>query len=248
MREPAEEQVVAGRIARQAIELGQELCRSAIDGPLLDRELESFICDNGGKPALKGYHPPFAQFPYDWTICLALDNDVVHGVPIKFVSADHIITIDLVVEYQGWYADTARTFTFSKDLSKKIFVDHSAQIFQSAIEMIMPGQSMNMFASIVSSGAEMCGYGVVKEYCGHGIGKTIHMSPQVINVPDPRNELFQTGQSYAVEPVLALDPKYRLEHDEYDGFSVRANCLASHNEDTIFIGPDRIINLTGNLT
>ena len=70
MQSPPNEQVRAGEIAQGAIQLAQELCRDTIDGKRLDREIEQYIRDEGGEPALKGYHPAFAQKPYEYTICL----------------------------------------------------------------------------------------------------------------------------------------------------------------------------------
>ncbi|MHA2063518.1 MAG: M24 family metallopeptidase [Candidatus Thorarchaeota archaeon] len=245
MQTPPCEQVRAGEIARDALKLGHELCASLVDGKRLDKEIEEFIRDQGGEPALKGYHPSFALKPYEWTTCLSVDNGVVHGVPIKLLGPRSIITIDLVVRYQGWHADTARTFTHSDDPIKKQFVEASSMIFEMAKDAIWPEQSIGLFGTMIERGAQMQNYGVVKEYCGHGIGKAIHIDPQVLNYHTSTAEVFQVGRSYAVEPVLAIKPTYTLHHDTSDGFTVTANCLVTHNEDTIFIGAGGIINLTG---
>lgn len=246
LQSPPNEQVRAGQIARGAIELARGLCEKAIDGVRLDRTIEEYIRDQGGEPALKGYHPSFATTPYRWTICLSLDEDVVHGVPVKLVGPSRLITVDLVVSYKGWHADTARTFTISDDLVKRKFAAYSTMIFESAIDMIMPGQSINLYSTVVENGAKLNGYSVINEYCGHGIGEQIHDSPQVLNTTHPKQGVFQVGQSYAVEPVLAIQDHYSLKHEPNDGFSVRADCLTSHNEDTVFVGPNGIVNLTGN--
>ncbi len=246
MQSPPCEQVTAGKIARGAIELAKELCSSCIDGKRLDLLVEEYIRDEGGEPALKGYHPSFAFKPYEWTTCISIDNDVVHGVPIKLLGPAHMITIDLVVKYKGWHADTARTFHHGDKPDKKQFVEASSMIFEMAKDAVMPGQPISLFGMMVERGAETQGYGVIKEYCGHGIGKNIHADPQVLNYYTSSTEVFQVGQAYAVEPVLAINPTYELEHHPRDGFTIFADCLASHNEDTIFIGANGAINLTGN--
>lgn len=244
MQTPPCEQVRAGEIARDAIKLGQELCTRLIDGKRLDKEIEEFIRDAGGEPALKGYHPAFALKPYEWTTCLGVDNDVVHGVPLKLLGLNSVVTIDLVVKYKGWHADTARTFTYSDDPTKKQFVEASSMIFEMGKDAIWPEQSISLFGTMIERGAQMQGYGVIKEYCGHGIGKAIHTDPQVLNYHTPTTEVFQIGRSYAVEPVLAIEPTYELDHNKSDGFTVTANCLVSHFEDTLFIANDKVINLT----
>jgi len=244
MKSAPNEQVVAGRIAREAVQLGIALSRTMIDGVRLDKEIEAFIRDEGGTPALKGYHPKFSQKPYEHTICLAINEGVVHGPPIKLVGPSQLVTIDLVVEYKGWHADTARTFTHSDDPRLQQFVAASKLIHEMGLEAVAPHQPMNMFGLMIENAASTQGYGVVQEYCGHGIGKDIHMSPQILSYYSPKADPFESGKAYAIEPVLAIESAYKLIH-ENDGWTVTANCLASHNEDTIFVGDSGITNLTG---
>jgi methionyl aminopeptidase len=246
MQSPPDEQITAGRIAQGAVALAKELCSSAMDGSKLDAIVEEYIRDEGGEPALKGYHPKFASKPYEWTTCIAVDNEVVHGVPVKPLDPNHLITIDLVVRYKDWHADTARTFTYSDDPLKQQFVKASSLIFEMAKDAITPRQPISLFGTMVQQCAEQQGYAVIKEYCGHGIGKAIHTDPQILNYYAPSTEVFQIGQAYAVEPILAIESTYSLKHHPNDGFTVIANRLVTHNEDTIFISDSGAINLTGN--
>ncbi|MEE8113306.1 MAG: methionyl aminopeptidase, partial [Nitrososphaerales archaeon] len=220
MESPADEQVRAGQIARGAIALARNMCEKRLDGLSLDKEIEQYIRDEGGTPALKGYHPSFASKPYEWTICLGVDEDAVHGVPIKVVEPNMLITVDLVVEFGGWYADTARTFTLTDDVDKHWFARNSWDIFKASLDAIMPEQSINLYGMAVQSAAHIYGYSVVNEYCGHGIGRAIHTLPQVCNSPVQTKDVFQVGQSYAVEPILAINSTYSLRHEPDDGFSV----------------------------
>ena len=244
MTHPPDDQVRAGEIAKKAIALGEELCKNPIQGLLLDHEIETLIRDEGGKPSLKGYHPRFADDPYQWTICLSIDNDVVHGIPDKSITPEHMITIDLVVKYNDWHADTARTFTYSKDLIKLDFVHTSKTIFEMAKQAMSPNGMIDLFGHMVEAAANFKRYSVIKEYCGHGIGKSIHMPPQVANYQQESTHRFKAGQAYAVEPVLAIKPNYNLTHSK-DGYTVQADCLVSHNEDTIFVSEHKLFNLTG---
>ncbi len=243
--EPPEEQVVAGKIAAGAIRLAMELCQDCIDGKRLDLEIEAFIKDQGAIPALKGYRPQFSLKPYKWTICLARDKEVVHGLPIKMLAPNDIITVDLVVGYKGWHADTARTFTYSKDKDKQRFVQTSAQIYRGSLAAVEPNCPISDYGNMVEAAANIFKYGVVKEFCGHRIGQSIHMDPQIQNYSqhDHDRGIFQPGKSYAVEPVLVNKPSYTLKHSQ-DGWTVIADTWASHNEDTIFITDSGKINLT----
>lgn len=241
---PPDEQVEAGKIAAGAIALGKELCRTAIDGIRLDDALETYIRDMGGEPALKGYHPPFSAKPYEHSICLSLDNEAVHGPPMKLVGPSRLITIDLVVLYKGWHADTARTFTWSEDVEKTRFVGTSTAIHVGALAAIIQGQPIDLYGATIDMVSNQAGLGVLKQYCGHGIGEKIHMEPQVLNYAGNNGARFEMGKAYAVEPILASKKDFKLiEHS--DGWTVSADCFTSHNEDTVFIGTDGITNLTG---
>lgn len=261
MIEPPEEQVVAGLIARQAIALGVDLAKSPIKGTDLDQEIETFIRDNGCEPALKGYHPSFATKPYQHTICLSPPTVAVHGVPTSaYLPRGRLITIDLVVRHKGWHADTARTFMnyrtrIRDDTSGGIFVpslegeedfvNNSRKIFHLAKTTIGPNQPVRNFGTLVERGAEVCGCGVIKEYTGHGIGQRIHEGPQIPNYDNGSSDRFEIGKSYAVEPVLSQLKRYSLSLGK-DGYTVYVfSNIASHNEDTIFIGRDKVYNLTG---
>jgi methionyl aminopeptidase len=211
----------------------------------LDKELETYIRDNDGIPALKNYRPSFKFQPYQWAICVVRNEETVYGIPVKLLAPSYIITIDLVVEYQGWYADTARTFTHADCPTKRQFVEVSQLIFAAALEAIAPQQPINLFGVMVESAAKLQGYSIVREFCGHGIGKAIHTNPQIMNYDAPSAEVFEVGKSYAVEPILAVNNHYNLREAD-DGWTVIADCLTSHNEDTIFVGKEGIVNLTGN--
>ena len=245
MNQPPDEQVQAGIIAGKAIALGRELCKTEVDGRLLDNEIEQFIRDNGGSPALKGYKPPFDSKTYGHSICLSVNNEAVHGTPIKIVTPVDLVTIDLVVNYNGWFADTARTFSYSTDQEIKSAVIKSETIFAASLAAITPNRTISLFGATVELSSEMMGCSVVKEYCGHGIGQGIHMEPQIVNYNDYSVVNFEIGRSYAVEPVLAMKSNYRLEHLE-DGWTVSTNCLSTHNEDTVFISNKGVVNLTSN--
>ncbi len=153
MNEPPEEQVEAGRIAKGAIALAKDLCRWPIEGEQLDLEIEQYIRDAGAIPALKGYHPSFAGKPYEWTICLGVDNDVVHGVPRKPLDPNNMITVDLVVKFGEYYADTARTFTQSSDEHKVSFVNVSEQIFNLSKLWVVPNERIDLFGKSVELSA-----------------------------------------------------------------------------------------------
>lgn len=245
MYRPADEQIVAGRVARDAIKLGIHLCEKEVSGTQLDKEIESYIRDHGCVPALKGYKPPFTDAVYQHTICLALNKQAVHGVPKDaLVKRDDLVTIDLVVGHKGWYADTARTFTFSANAEKKAMVDKIATVHTNALGILTPNIQIRVYAEFCERIAtEICNVGIVREFCGHGIGQHIHDLPQVPSSFTESEEIFVKGKSYAIEPIISLNKKYSLS-DGDDGWTVSADCLTAHMEDTIFVSDVGIFNLT----
>jgi len=245
MIEPPEEQVIAGRVAHDAIQLGKLLCKKEISTREVNREIETMIKDNGCWPALLGYNPPFSTEEYPASICICLNEEAVHGEPCyeTMVTENDIITIDLVVEHKGWHADTARTFTNSQDKARVEFVHKALIVHAGALASIKPNLPIGIYGSIVEEASAVCNLHPIKEYCGHGIGETIHDEPQVLTYNSGQTDLWQSGKSYAVEPVLALDPQYQLLN--IGDWTVVANCLTAHNEDTVFVTDTGIVNLTG---
>lgn len=245
MERPSDEQIIAGRVARDAIKLGITLCEKEVTGTQLDTRLEEFIKDNGCAPSLKGYKPPFSDRTYQHTICLARNMEAVHGVPKDAaLSKEDLITIDLVVSHKGWHADSARTFTFSADHTKKSMVEKVTTIHTNSLSIITPNLQIRVYAEFCQRIAEeICNAGIIKEFCGHGIGRDIHESPQVPSSRTCDDSIFQIGRSYAVEPVVALKKKYVLS-DGDDGWVVSADCLTAHMEDTIFVSNVGVFNLT----
>jgi methionyl aminopeptidase len=245
MSRPSDEQMIAGKVARDAIRLGITLCEKEITGIELDARLEEYIRDNYCVPALKGYKPPFTDRTYQHAICLSRNNQAVHGVPCADnLSRDDLITIDLVVSHKGWHADTARTFTFSTDHAKKSMVEKITTIHTNGVAIVTPNLPIRIYSEFCQRLAEeICGAGIIKEFCGHGIGREIHEPPQIPCSQTTNNGIFQTGRSYAVEPVLAFKKKYTLSHGS-DGWVVSADCLTAHMEDTLFVSDIGVFNLT----
>lgn len=245
MERPTDEQIVAGRVARDAIKLGISLCEKEISGTQLDKELETYIKDHHCSPALKGYKPPFTERVYQNTICLALNNQAVHGVPQDaLISRDDLVTIDLVVGHKGWHADTARTFTFSANQDKRAMVSKITTLHTNALSIVCPNLQIKLYAEFCERIAnEICNVGIVREFCGHGIGRHIHEPPQVPSSATDVNDIFIVGRSYAVEPIISLNKRYTLS-DGNDGWVVSADCLTAHMEDTIFVSNVGIFNLT----
>lgn len=243
--DPSEDQVKAGRIVAGCLSMSRQLCKKEIRSINLDREIEKYILDNGGKPSLKGFQPSFSKIPYAHATCISINNEAVHGVPDdRIILPSDVITIDLVVDYNGWHADAARTFTYSDNKKINEFIAISKCVFDGVIRgSVIPQARVNIYSQNMLTMAQMMNIVVVDEFCGHGIGTMIHDEPLVYNSPEPSCcGVFEIGKSYAIEPIFA-DRPYTIKMGD-NHWTYIADTLTAHFENTYFIKEDGIINLT----
>jgi methionyl aminopeptidase len=261
MNTPPDAQAKAGRIAHGAIILAKGMTLKGCTSMELEREVEAFILDHGGKPALKGYKPPFTADTYKWATCQATDYTLVHGEPSDInLDKSQIHTLDLVVECDGWHADTARTWYHGDDSRKQNIIAYSTAIFDTAKMSVVPnaplaswGQQVDGLVTGLNQQTDQFNIYNVVELCGHGIGETLHDYPQVINYYSAEfdNIYFVSGKAYAVEPVLIFrnaddnSPPAIHTGNSSSPWPIWSNKgVSTHNEDTIFIAEDKAINLT----
>ena len=190
----------AGRISAKALRKTGELVRPGISTLELDRFAENLIRMEGGIPAFLGYR----GFP--GSICSSVNDQIVHGIPSKSVilREGDIISIDLGVIYGGWVADNAATFAVGAiDPETQRLLDVTEQCMWDAIEAACVGNHLGDIGYAVQSLAESEGFGVVREYVGHGIGQAMHEDP---NVPNygwmGQGAKLKRGMVLAIEPMI----------------------------------------------
>jgi methionyl aminopeptidase len=195
----------AGRIAAEALYRVGEMVRPGISTLELDRAAERIIRGRGATCEFNGYH----GFPAN--VCASLNEQVVHGIPSEdtILKEGDIIGIDVGARYQGYVGDNARTFavgTISKECQD--LLDATEACLTRAIEKIGPGVKVWEVSRAVQEQAELGGYGIVREYAGHGIGARMHEDPQVPNYVDggPRGSsvTLRPGMVICVEPMLNM--------------------------------------------
>ncbi|VAX17823.1 Methionine aminopeptidase [hydrothermal vent metagenome] len=167
----------------------------------LDREAEKVIRDMGGIPSFKGYR----GFPN--TLCVAINDVVVHGIPDKKVVREgDIIGLDLGVEYQGYFGDAAQTLPVGEisDEARNL-LKVTKEALMKGIEAIRPGGRLSDISNAVQTHAENAGYSVVTAFVGHGIGTKPHEDPQVPNFGPPgRGPVMRNGMVLAIEPMVNI--------------------------------------------
>ena len=183
----------------------------------LDKIAYEFIMDNGGKLACLGYED------YPATLCTSVNEQVVHGIPSdKVVLKDgDVISIDSSINLNGWHSDSAYTFPVG-EVSPEVMklLRTTKQALYLGIEQAVTGHRLGDISFAIQSFCEKAGYGVVREFVGHGIGREMHEEPEVCNYGRRGNGIvLKSGMTLAIEPMITLGRRNVLIED--DGWTAR---------------------------
>ena len=174
----------------------------------LDKLAETFIRDHGAIPAFKDYKPKFDDKPFPCSLCVSLNEEVVHGLALesKILQEGDIVSIDCGVLKNGFYGDSAYTFAVGEISSKKRrLLDITKQSLYKGIEKAVNGNRLGEISSAIQRHAEMYGYSIVKEMVGHGVGRHLHEPPEVPNYGRRRSGIkLKTGLVLAIEPMINM--------------------------------------------
>jgi methionyl aminopeptidase len=192
---------VSGRLAAEVLEMIGEYVQPGVSTEELDRRCNEYIRKvQKATPANVGYH----GFPK--TLCTSVNGVVCHGIPSeKDVLKDgDIINIDVTVIKDGWHGDTSRMyFAGTPSPEAKRLVDTTFDAMMAGIRVVKPGMRLGDVGHAIQTLAEKAGYSVVREYCGHGIGRVYHEDPQVLHYGRPNTGLLlKEGMTFTVEPML----------------------------------------------
>jgi methionyl aminopeptidase len=231
-REEIEKIRRAGRIVAEVLRDLRQMAQPGVTTRELDRYAEAKIRARGGIPTFKGYR----GFPA--SICTSINEEVVHGIPSdRKLQAGDIVGIDCGVTLDGYVADAAITVPvgeISEELQRLLRVTEEA--LYRAIEQARVGNRLYDISYAVQSYAEAHGYSVVRDFCGHGVGRQMHEDPQVPNFGTPGRGLrLRAGLVLAIEPMLNMGT-HEVEIAE-DGWTVRTvdRKPSAHFEHTIAI-------------
>ena len=229
----------AGRILVDAFRMCRDLVKPGVSTLEIDREVETLIRDRKAKPAFKGYR----GFPA--TICASINEEVVHGIPAprRRLREGDIIGLDLGAIVEGYYADAAVTLPVGEvtDEARRL-LDVTRESLDRAIAECRPGRRLGDVSVTVQRHVEAAGFGVVRAFVGHGIGRALHEDPQVPNFGEPgRGPLLRVGMVLALEPMVTMGHwEVRVLADRWTAVTADGS-LAAHFEHTVAVteqGPD----------
>ncbi|RGX56350.1 MULTISPECIES: type I methionyl aminopeptidase [Anaerotruncus] len=231
----------AGSITAQALQVGGAAVKPGVTTGEIDRIIKSFILSKGAKPSFLGY----GGFP--GSACISVNDEVIHGIPGKRVIQEgDIVSIDVGAVIDGYQGDTAGTFAAGRisDEAQRL-MDATRESLLAAMAVMQVGARLGDIGHAVQSYVEPQGYGVVREYVGHGIGREMHEEPEVPNYGRPGHGIrLVAGMVLAVEPMITQHgPAVKTLSDGWTVVTVDHG-LAAHFENTIAITADGPVILT----
>jgi methionyl aminopeptidase len=211
----------------------------------LDELAEETIRQHGGTPAFKGYR----GFPA--TLCTSMNDVIVHGIPSRSarLAEGDLLSVDCGVLLDGYYGDAATTFGIGKvATAAQRLMDTARSCLDDGVAAVGPGGRLGDVGAAVQARAEAAGFGVVREFVGHGIGRSLHEDPQVPNYGLPgHGQVMKPGLVIAIEPMITAGG-WRVRVDA-DGWTARTEDgkLAAHFEYSVAVTADgrRVLGVDG---
>ena len=222
----------AGKILASVLKEIEKQVKPGVTTLELDRAAEALILKYGAKPSFKGYD----GFPY--SLCASVNENIVHGYPSKYVlKGGDIIGLDLGVLYKGYNSDMAITVPVGKvSFEAKRLINTTKKALRLGIKKAKVGNTIGDIGNTVQRFVEGQGYGIVRDLCGHGIGKELHEDPKIPNFGKRGGgEKIVEGMVICIEPMVTMGDWRLKKADDGYGYATKDNSLTAHFEHTIAI-------------
>ena len=229
-----------GKLVAQTYDYIGSIIKPGMSTYELDQLTEKFIRSHGGIPAEKGYPSGVRGVPdFPGSICSSINDVVIHGIPSKkeIIKEGDIVSVDLVIEKNGYNGDAARTFIIGETSEdNKKLVEVTKQAFYEGLKYAKPGNRIGDISYAISKYVWDNGFDVIREFQGHGIGKEMHEDPGVPNYGKAgRGPVLEPGMTICIEPMVVAGNPDILELD--DGWTIvtEDGANSAHYENTILI-------------
>ncbi|MDT7558438.1 MAG: methionyl aminopeptidase [Pseudonocardiales bacterium] len=201
---------VASKIAARALAAGGEVVAPGVTTDEVDRVVHEYLVDHGAYPSTLGYR----GFPK--SCCTSLNEVICHGIPDTTVIADgDIVNIDVTAYIGGVHGDTNATF-LAGDVAEedRLLVERTHEAMMRSIKAVRPGRPLNVVGRVIESYAKRFGYGTVRDFTGHGIGRSFHSGLVVLHYDAPDvDTLLEPGMTFTIEPMINLGT---IDYDIWD--------------------------------
>lgn len=235
----------AGAIVARALDAMRRAAHPGTTLLELDALAREVIEDAGARPTFLDYKPRFAPTPYPATICASVNEVIVHGIPDGYRLRDgDLLGVDLACHLDGFCADSAISFVVGEDAEgSQQLIDKTAEALRAAIAAAVAGARLGDVSAAVGRVGRAAGYGIPRDFGGHGIGRAMHESPSVPNDGEPgRGIVLEPGLCIAIEPMFMAGGQdgYTVAPDGW-ALCTADGSRAAHLEHTVAVtedGPD----------
>ena len=230
-----------GKIVRQALDRAAAAVRPGITTRELSEIGEMALREHGAESA-----PP-KVYGFPGALCISVNDEAIHGIPgARVIQSGDLVKLDLVAEKEGFYADAAITVRAGEVTSAADALARCAErAFHAALRSARAGSRVYEIGRAVERETRRCGFRVLRDLCGHGVGRTIHEPPSIPNYYEPRSRARLTeGLVIAIEPIISAGSGHAALHEDHWTIRTTDGSLAAHYEHTVVITKQRPILLT----
>ncbi|MCZ4314894.1 type I methionyl aminopeptidase [Comamonadaceae bacterium G21597-S1] len=234
---------VAGRLAAEVLDYLTPHVVPGVSTNHLDQLAHAYITEvQQAIPAPLNYRGG-GNIPYPKSICTSVNHQVCHGIPNdKLLKKGDIVNIDITVIKDGWHGDTSRMFIVGDtSIAARRLCTLTYEAMWRGIVMVRPGARLGDIGWAIQKFAESQGFSVVREFCGHGIGKVFHEEPQVLHYGKPGTlEELKPGMTFTIEPMINAGRKDIKDGPEKDGWTIvtKDHSLSAQWEHTVLVTQD----------
>src|SRR5947209_7711793 len=229
---------IAGRLASEVLDMLTPHVKAGVTTEELDRLAHRYIVEvQGATPAPLNYAPP-GYPPYPKSICTSINHQVCHGIPNERpLKNGDIVNIDVTVIKDGWHGDTSRMFIVGEgSIAARRLVQMTYEAMWKGIAKVKPGAHLGDIGHAIQTFAENNGFSVVREFCGHGIGRRFHEEPQVLHYGRPSTlDVLVPGMTFTIEPMINAGRREIREMS--DGWTIvtKDRSLSAQWEHTVLV-------------
>lgn len=235
----------AGQVVADVHKMLQDLVRPGVTTGEMDRRAEELIRRAGASPTFKGYRVGREVFPA--SLCISVDEEIVHGIPSdRVLEEGEVVSVDCGATLDGYVGDSAITLPVGRiDAEVQDLLDRTRASLYRAIEVCVAGKRVGDIGHAVESYIDPFGYGIVQDFCGHGVGRRLHEEPQI-----PNYGLAGTGRRLKTGWCVAIEPMVNLGTHETrvlgDGWTVVTadGSTSAHFEHSVAVTDDGPLILT----
>lgn len=237
---------VASRLTARSLDAVERAIAPGVTTDELDRVGHEFLTDNGAYPSTLTY-PGNGAPPYPKSLCTSVNEVICHGIPDGRPLEDgDIVNVDITGYLGGVHGDTDATFAVGEiDEESRLLLERTHEAMMRGIRAVKPGRSISVIGRVIESYAKRFGYGVVRDYTGHGIGTAFHTRLVVLHYDEPRvDTVLEPGMTFTVEPMLTLGS---IDYDIWpDGWTVvtRDGRRSAQFEHTVLVTDNGVEILT----